>query len=212
MQHIRENSICPLSYHGIKPSIEKKLGEFSGIWNSGNDTTLICELYFCLLTPQSKAKACWAAVVRIKENGLLFQGSADQIKEYLEGVRFHNNKARYINRAKKEFKKIKKEITSHQNIFDLRDWLVENVIGFGYKEASHFLRNIGLGAHIAILDRHILKNLKLLNVIHEIPSSISKNKYFEIEEMMKDFSKKVNIPLDHLDLLMWAQETGEIFK
>ena len=27
-----------------------------------------------------------------------------------------------------------------------------------YKEASHFLRNIGFGENIAILDRHILKN------------------------------------------------------
>ena len=63
----------------------------------------------------------------------------------------------------------------------------------GYKEASHFLRNIGLGYDIAILDRHILKNLKLFNVIDEIPSSISKKKYFEIEEKMRNFSKKIKL-------------------
>jgi len=29
---------------------------------------------------------------------------------------------------------------------------------------------------------------------------------------MKEFSKKVNIPLAELDLLFWSEETGEVFK
>ena len=212
MLYTKENNIFHFNYQCIKPNIETKLKEFCDIWKTGNDSTLILELYFCLLTPQSKAKVCWRAVVRIKESGLLFEGSANQIQKCLEGVRFKNNKARYINIAQKQFENIKKEIKSHQNIIDLRDWLVKNVKGLGYKEASHFLRNIGLGTNIAILDRHILRNLKLFHVIEEIPSSISKSKYFEIEEIMKNFSKKVKIPLDHLDLLLWSKETGEIFK
>ena len=46
-------------------------------------------------------------------------------------------------------------------------------MGLGYKEASHFLRNIGLSEDIPILDRHILKNLVLLGAIDKVPSSIS---------------------------------------
>ncbi len=86
------------------------------------------------------------------------------------------------------------------------------VKGMGYKEASHFLRNIGFGEELAILDRHILKNLKEFGVIDEIPSSISKKKYMEIESKMKEFSVSANIPIDHLDLVFWYKETGEIFK
>ncbi|MBU1630565.1 MAG: DNA lyase, partial [Candidatus Omnitrophica bacterium] len=86
------------------------------------------------------------------------------------------------------------------------------VKGIGYKEASHFLRNIGLGENIAILDRHILRNLKELGVIKEILSSISKKKYLEIEGKMKEFSVSANIPMDHLDLVFWYKETGEVFK
>jgi len=41
------------------------------------------------------------------------------------------------------------------------EWLVKNLTGLGYKEAGHFLRNIGSGK-IAILDRHILRNLHAL--------------------------------------------------
>ena len=93
-----------------------------------------------------------------------------------------------------------------------REWLVENVRGMSYKEASHFLRNIGQGEKLTILDRHILKNLKALNVIDKVPKSLSKKKYLEIEEKMMDFADRIKIPLDHLDLLLWYKETGEIFK
>lgn len=89
---------------------------------------------------------------------------------------------------------------------------MKNVKGMGYKEASHFLRNIGLADDLAILDRHILKNLKIFGIIEEIPKSLSKKKYLEIEEKMRNLANEVNIPLSHLDLLFWSKETGEIFK
>jgi N-glycosylase/DNA lyase len=95
----------------------------------------------------------------------------------------------------------------------VRDWLVENIKGYGYKEASHFLRNIGLGRDIAILDRHILKNLKRYGVISKIPDSVGSRKvYLDIEERMRRFSKRSGIPMDALDLVFWSMQTGFIFK
>ncbi len=94
---------------------------------------------------------------------------------------------------------------------ELREWLVKNIKGYGYKEASHFLRNIGF-EELAILDRHVLKNLKNYGVIEEVPKSLTPKKYKEIEEKMRRFSKSVDIPISHLDLLFWSNETGEIFK
>ncbi len=82
----------------------------------------------------------------------------------------------------------------------------------GYKEASHFLRNIGLGEDLAILDRHILKNLALLGVIEEVPSSPTKRIYLEIEKKMTAFSGQAGIPMGELDLLLWYKEAGEVFK
>lgn len=93
-----------------------------------------------------------------------------------------------------------------------REWLVENVKGLGYKEASHFLRNIGLGEELAILDRHILKNLLLLGVIAELPRSPTKRLYLEIEKEMAAFSSRTGIPMGQLDLLLWYKEAGEVFK
>jgi len=89
--------------------------------------------------------------------------------------------------------------------------LVKNVKGLGLKESSHFLRNIGYRG-LAILDRHILKNLHKSNVINELPKTLTPKVYFEIEKKFKDFSREVSIDMDELDLLFWSMETGEVFK
>ncbi len=210
-QSLKEKELYSL-YTALKPDIEKRLLEFRDIWKTKNNTKLFSELCFCLLTPQSKAKTCWETIVVLKKRGLLFEGAVSQLAGCLTGVRFKNNKTRYIIKARQQFSEIKREIRNYRKVYELRDWLVNNVCGLGYKEASHCLRNVGLGAEIAILDRHILKNLELFDVIKEIPTSISKRKYLEIEKKMKVFSRKIKIPIAHLDLLMWAKETGVIFK
>jgi N-glycosylase/DNA lyase len=51
-----------------------------------------------------------------------------------------------------------------------------------------------------------------MGVIDEIPTTLSKKKYLEIERKMKAFSEKIGIPMGHLDLLLWYKEAGEVFK
>ena len=68
--------------------------------------------------------------------------------------------------------------------YEAREWLVRNVKGIGYKEAGHLLRNIGFDQDLAILDRHILKNLKKLGVIDDVPESPTKRQYLSIEVKM----------------------------
>jgi N-glycosylase/DNA lyase len=148
--------------------------------------------------------------------GLLFEGRPKEISPYLTGTRFLNNKAEYIVSARNLFKKngcfsIKNYIDK-KDIFKTREWIVKNIKGIGYKEASHFLRNIGFGKDLAILDVHILKNLKDYGVIDKIPKSLTKNEYLKIEEKVRNFCRKINIPMDELDLLFWSRETGFVFK
>jgi N-glycosylase/DNA lyase len=196
--------------------INKRLSEFKQLWQKGSNADLFAELVFCLFTPQSKAKSCWKAVTEIKDNRLLLCGKDCDIASRIGtiGVRFKNNKARYVIEARRFLKNggIKGLLGQFNDIIETREWMVKNIKGMGYKEASHFLRNVGFGEEIAILDRHILKNLARLGVIKEVPGSLAKDKYLEIEKKMKLFSKKVKIPMSHLDLLFWFNETGEIFK
>jgi N-glycosylase/DNA lyase len=199
-------------YSTIKDKIQSRLNEFRQTGRTGNNEEIFAELVFCILTPQSKAKSCWEAVENLVEKNLLFKGNKDRIAKELFGVRFKNNKSRYIVEARRNFADASNLFRDSKDIYKKREWLVQNVKGIGYKEASHFLRNIGLGENLAILDRHILKNLKLLKVIDEIPKVLSKKKYLEIEEKMRKFSEKINIPLNHLDLVLWYKEVGEVFK
>ena len=201
----------------IKPDIDNRINEFKLIWKEADEKRLFQELAFCILTPQSKAKNAWRAVSSLYESGILFNATSEKISNELNIVRFKNNKARYIIDTRNLFAnsdgfKIRKLLNDAGDVFEKRKWLVKNVNGIGYKEASHYLRNIGFVENIAILDRHILKNLKIYNVINEIPKSLTFDKYIRIENKMKDFSREINISLEFLDFVFWYKETGEIFK
>lgn len=196
-------------YKRKKTAIKKRLKEFKNL-RKAKDERLFSELCFCILTPQSNARYCDQAIQELKEGKILFTGTSRAIQSALKGrSRFHNKKAEYIVGARRCFNK---RILREKDIQKIRGNLVKNIKGIGYKEASHFLRNIGLGKRIAILDRHILKNLKKYGVIGRIPSSLTPSVYIGIEDKVRRFSEKVKIPLDELDLLFWSNETGEIFK
>lgn len=188
-----------------KQEIIVRLNEFETLSND----KYFNELMFCLLTPQSNAKKCWQAV---EELSRLNQLTKEQIANILKSkTRFYNNKTNYLIEAKANWHNILSSINTLETI-RLRNWLAENIKGLGMKEASHFLRNIGKSNNqIAILDRHILRNLKQLNLIKEDKIK-SKKHYQEIENIFLNFAKQLDIPADHLDLLFWSKETGEVFK
>jgi len=203
-------------YRSIRGEIISRLCEFGQVLESGSEDRIFAELVFCILTPQSKAKLCWAAVENLTSKNILLKGDKDEIVRELSGVRFKYKKAEYIVGAREKFiingkLNIGGEIIG-LGVEEARNWLVSNIKGIGYKEASHFLRNVALVENMAILDRHVLKNLKSLGVIEEIPKSLSRKKYLEIEKKMKDFADKIYIPMDHLDFVLWYKETGEVFK
>ncbi len=205
------------AYSQIRDQITTRLAEFRRLWAEGSEEDLFAELVFCLLTPQSRARVCWAAVERLRKANLLLRGSAKDVEEMLKGVRFKRTKAEYIVAARGVFLEggtldVRGRVRRFSSPSEAREYLVRTVKGMGYKEASHFLRNVGLGEDLAILDRHILKNLRALGVIEEVPASLTRRIYLEIEEKMREFSSAIGIPMAHLDLLLWYVETGEVFK
>ena len=193
-------------YQKKKQQIEQRLQEFKQI----PEEEYFYELCFCLLTPQSKAHQSDFCIQELKRQD--FQNKkVNPLPLLKQKIRFHNHKTQYLLGFKKQHKEIFQQLQKMQNAKEKREFLVKNVKGLGLKEASHFLRNIGY-ENLAILDRHILKNLLEFGAIKEIPKALTRNKYLEIEEQFLDFSLRMKIPLDHLDLLFWAREAGEIFK
>ncbi len=195
-------------YKEKKEDIKSRLNDFKSLPIS----SYIYEFLFCLLTPQSNAKKCWQAIEELKKLSLSNIEKEKLISILKSKTRFHNNKSSYIIHNLQLWPNIQSQINSKQDTKELRNWLSENVLGFGLKEASHFLRNIGKSNNkIAILDRHILRNLKQLSLIEEEKIKNSKH-YLEVENIFLDFASSINIPADHLDLLWWSKENGDIFK
>jgi N-glycosylase/DNA lyase len=213
------NSINGLKkfWQKVYPIILNREKHFDSVWMHACDEELFAELVFCLFTPQSKAVTCWAAVNELANKNMIFNSTAIEIAQTITRVRFRNNKANYVIEARKIFTinnkiKIKEKLASFENIYETRLWFVKNIRGIGYKEAGHFLRNIGIGKNLAILDRHIVKNLKIYGAINDFPKTLTKKTYLDIEKQMQNFSNKVGIPMSHLDMLFWCKNTGGIFK
>lgn len=203
-------------YDKFKDDIKKAIASYEKT-SEYTEEDYFAEIAFCILTPQSKAKNAWMAISKLKENKLLYIGNEEEIVEYLNVVRFKNNKAKYLvnlrNLMTVNNKLSSKEIlNSFQTVDEKRNFILKNVKGMGLKEAAHVLRNLGLGRYLAILDRHVLKNLFELGVIENIPKTLTAKIYYEIEEKMLEYSKYANIGMDELDLVFWAKQAGEVFK
>lgn len=187
--------------------IQSKLEEFEENKDLGKED-LFLELCFCLSTPQSKAEMA-EKVINKKNKELLIQGSEKDVANLLKGfVRFHNHKACYIVEARK-FMGLLDNLPKEPE--EARKLLVDNIKGLGMKEASHFLRNIGY-RDICIIDNHITNCLCELKVLPSNKKPSSEKQYLEVEQKMKDYSKKVNIDVDELDLVFWSSKTGKIVK
>jgi len=198
------------SYKERRIAIRKRLREFSKV----QPADYFYELVYCLLTPQSSAAHAEQVVAKLHE--ARFQYRDVNPEPFLRRkecyIRFHRTKSLHLLRMKDQFSVIAQKLSEPVSAVELREWLVKNVLGLGYKEASHFLRNIGRNDSLAILDRHILRNLKRLGVINSIPKSISRKHYLDIEKRFSKFAIDLGIVLDELDLVFWCMETGEIRK
>jgi N-glycosylase/DNA lyase len=173
------------------------------------------ELTFCVMTPQSRARAAMRAVEELKSTRLLFNGRPEEVAEVLRrnGVRFHNQKARYIVKNRELVRGDRVRLTEllGEDVISVRDALVEEVWGFGLKEASHFMRNIGYSG-VAVLDRHVLRWMKALGAIKEVPSSLTRRRYIELEQRFITLAEELGLKPEALDLLLWYASTGEVLK
>jgi N-glycosylase/DNA lyase len=171
------------------------------------------ELVYCLLTPQSSAVNAGKAVAALRAEGLGIREIDPRpiLASRDHYIRFHNTKATRILEAHAMLPEILETLDGSRPGESERRWLVERVKGLGWKEASHFLRNIGR-RDLAILDRHILRNLQRHGAIRSIPTTLTPKRYLAIEARFRRFAAACGMAMDEIDLLLWSRETGEILK
>jgi N-glycosylase/DNA lyase len=195
----------------VRNKVKKRMEEFNQK-NKKDNKSWFNELCFCLLTANASAKkGIEVQNYLIKINGFekLDQKELENVLKRL-GQRFYHRRSEFIVKARK-YKRIKEIITGFQEEAQAREWLVEHIKGIGYKEASHFLRNVGYH-NIAILDRHIIRILNEHNLIDEVPKNITPKKYLEIEKIILEVAKEIKVFPSEMDLYLWYCRTGEVLK
>ncbi len=200
---------CDLMNSDIRRTVDGRIAEFAEMGRK-DENELFKELCFCILTANYSAaggiriqQAIGDGFITLPENEL-----AERLKTL--GHRYPNARAQYIVEARRHLGSLKRIIDASADNARLREWLVTNVKGLGYKEASHFLRNIGF-SDLAILDFHIIDLLERCGAIVR-PKTLTKNKYMEIERVLRKFAAKRGMNLAELDLYLWYVETGKVLK
>ena len=174
-------------------------------------------MVYCFFTGGCSAKMGLRSVEAVRPH--LLDGSHKKLAGALSGVhRYPNARAHYVVHSREFLKehcdlKLRRKLSSFEGHLERRDWLVseKGIKGLGYKEASHYLRNIGFRGY-AILDKHVLRCMAELGLIPDPKPPISRKTYLRHETTLKRFANKIKIDFDEMDLVLWSMKTGEILK
>jgi N-glycosylase/DNA lyase len=202
------NKINSLKESEISDVVNNRIKEFKDV-NKQSNEDIFKEMCFCILTANFSAER--SIKIHTEINDCFLTDSETELASKLKnlGHRFPKARASYISESIKCKDELSKVIKFH-DAYALRDWIANNIKGVGYKEASHFLRNIGFDDY-AIIDFHIIDLLVEYNLIKK-PKSLTRKKYIEIEKCLENIALKTNLTLAELDLYLWYIETGKILK
>jgi len=181
--------------------VEKRFEEFVLLGRNGTEEDLFAELSFCVLTANWSAQGGIRAQQEIGKNGFL-TFSEDELERWLAkvGHRYPKARAAYIVRNRSLVGSLRSILKLDPYV--AREWLVKNALGIGYKEASHFLRNVGIDS-LAILDRHVLSLMQQYEIIDQVPKTLTRQRYLNYENLLRDLAKTFGESLGKFDLYLW---------
>ncbi len=191
--------------------IAERIREFAQL-RGASEERIFYELCFCIMAAQTSGLKSWKVAELLRANDFFNNGSNPAPFLRQGYIRFHNTKVKQLLEAREKFAEVSRKLKEIKDVKELREWLIQNVKGLGMKEASHFLRNIGRAENLAILDRHILKNMKKYWIVETLPKTLTKKRYLELEEKFIEMAQRLKMKPAELDLLLWAKETGVVFK
>ena len=198
----------------VRGMVEERVKEFREV-HLMDSRRWFEELVYCLLTAYSSALMGQRCVDALRCNDVLMMGELSDVRSCLsmQGHRFADIRAEYIYRSRGLAAEIKSIIQGFGNTADARNWLVGNVKGLGWKEASHYLRNVGY-FDVAIIDRHILRNMAEHGIIsaEDEKRSLTRKRYLAYEATLAKVAERVGMSLGEMDLYLWYRKTGKVLK
>jgi N-glycosylase/DNA lyase len=217
-QPVTIERVCA-THRARRKEIRNRLAEFEDVWRCGSDERLWEELVFCIFTAGASARMGLRSVEAIRS--LLVEGDRDEMSRALIKAgahRFPVARPGYVVVTRDYLReqcgmRLRERLLSFDDAIERRDWLARErrIKGLGYKEASHFLRNIGLKGY-GILDKHVLRCLADLGVVDTPRPPTTRDAYLEREEQLRRFARRIRINFDELDLVLWSMKTGEVLK
>lgn len=197
--------------------IRARLAEFEEVRRTATDERLWEELVFCIFTAGASARMGLGSVEAVRH--LLARGSHEELAAALQSRhRYPNSRSGYIVVTREYLEadcrmRLRERLESFEDPIERRDWLARTreIKGLGYKESSHFLRNVGYRGY-AILDKHILRSLAEVGVLDSPQPPSTRARYLSTEERLRRFAEDLGVDFDELDLVLWSMKTGEILK
>ena len=197
----------------VRKKVEDRMNDFRAV-HEMDTYKWYEELVYCLLTAFASALMGQKCVDALCCDDTLLEGSEDDIRTCLveTGHRFPNKRAEYVYNTQHLAPTIKETIQGFEDSKKAREWLVEKIKGLGWKEASHYLRNIGY-FDLAIIDRHIMNNLVEHRIVDLDPKKgLTKKRYLAVEKVLDVLADELDLLPGELDLYMWYRKTGKVLK
>jgi N-glycosylase/DNA lyase len=182
------------------------------------------ELSCCILSSQVPYPLAVAAANAIDEHGYLYKeicphkplvsrlidvlGKPLSVENKMRSYRFPIARAHQLaathSTVLRDATSLKALVSSFSNPAKGRDWLVKFAPGMGPKQASMFLRNVGVSYELAILDRHVLSYMSALGIYSGKSFSISGlTQYSHHETALREHARELDCPVGLLDWAIW---------
>jgi len=206
-------------HNARRKEVRVRLAEFEEVWRTGSDARFWEELAFCIFTAGASARMGFRAIETVRS--LLNGGDREEMTRALKEAgahRFPVARPGYVVVTRDYLRehcgmRLRELLVSFADPMERRDYLARErrIKGLGYKEASHFLRNVGLRGY-GILDKHVVRCLSDLGVTDSSKPPTTRARYLEVEEKLRRFARDIRIDFDELDLVLWSMKTGEVLK
>lgn len=200
-------------------------------WRQMKEEELLHEATICIFSSQLLFEMAVAMADHLRETGILRSDSRRECSEEFEHrlcaalsvpIPFTNSDGerrisypRFKNRfsfllTKTIFaiygqsKTIRDFLVSAHDAKEAREVLIEHIYGFGPKQASLFLRRVGYGEDLAILDVHVLDYLDLAHGISFSPNRLGKLSFYEeVEDAFREIASNFGHSVGCVDLATW---------